>query len=240
MSIHFDVLTIFPQSFDKIFKSGVVGRAIEKGLIEVDIWDLRDFSEGSYKKVDDEPFGGGAGMVLKIEPIYKAIEKISSGNSEKELWKILMTPQGRTLNQKIAGNLLKKERFLLICGRYEGVDERVREFCVDDEISVGDYVLSGGEIPSMIFIDVLSRLVPGVLSNKDSLKNESFSEGLLDYPHYTRPAEYNGMKVPDVLLSGNHKEIQNWRKEESLKRTRIRRRDLLNLDKSADLDIEEY
>ena len=151
-----------------------------------------------------------------------------------------MTPQGRTLNQKIAGNLLKKERFLLICGRYEGVDERVREFCVDDEISVGDYVLSGGEIPSMIFIDVLSRLVPGVLSNKDSLKNESFSEGLLDYPHYTRPAEYNGMKVPDVLLSGNHKEIQNWRKEESLKRTRIRRRDLLNLDKSADLDIEEY
>ncbi len=234
MTIHFDVLTIFPDSFNKVFEHGVIGRAINNGLIELVIWDLRDFSEGSYKKVDDEPFGGGAGMVLKIEPIFKAIETISKVNSNKELWKVLMTPQGRTLNQKIAKILLKKERFLLICGRYEGVDERVREFCVDDEISVGDYVLSGGEIPSMIFIDVLSRLVQGVLSNENSLKEESFSEGLLDYPHYTRPAEFNGMKVPDVLLSGNHHEIRNWRKTESLKRTKIRRRDLFDQNQSSD------
>ncbi len=238
MSIHFDVLTIFPNSFDKVFQQGVVGRAIEKGLIKLNVWNLRDFSEGTYKKVDDEPFGGGAGMVLKIEPIFKAIEKISSTNSKGKLWKVLMTPQGRTLNQKIARNLIKKERFLLICGRYEGVDERVREFCVDDEISVGDYVLSGGEIPSMIFIDVLSRLVSGVLSNKNSLEDESFSDGLLDYPHYTRPAEYNGMKVPDVLLSGNHDEIQMWRKNESLERTKIRRKDLFDENKLSDKDIE--
>ena len=234
MTIHFDVLTIFPDSFNKVFEHGVIGRAINNGLIELAIWDLRDFSEGSYKKVDDEPFGGGAGMVLKIEPIFKAIETISKANPNKELWKVLMTPQGRTLNQKIAKNLLQKEYFLLICGRYEGVDERVREFCVDDEISVGDYVLSGGEIPSMVFIDVLSRLVQGVLSNENSLKEESFSEGLLDYPHYTRPAEFNGMKVPDVLLSGNHHAIQNWRKTESLERTKIRRRDLFDQNESSD------
>ena len=237
MTIHFDILTIFPDSFNKVFEQGVIGRAINNGLIELVIWDLRDFSKGSYKKVDDEPFGGGAGMVLKIEPIFKAIETISKANSNKELWKVLMTPQGRTLNQKIAKNLLKKERFLLICGRYEGVDERVREFCVDDEVSVGDYVLSGGEIPSMIFIDVLSRLVQGVLSNENSLKEESFSEGLLDYPHYTRPAEFNGMKVPDVLLSGNHHEIQNWRKTESLKRTKVRRRDLFDQNQSSDKNL---
>lgn len=234
MTIHFDILTIFPDSFNKVFEQGVIGRAINNGLIELAIWDLRDFSEGSYKKVDDEPFGGGAGMVLKIEPIFKAIETISKANPNKELWKVLMTPQGRTLNQKIAKNLLQKEYFLLICGRYEGVDERVREFCVDDEISVGDYVLSGGEIPSMVFIDVLSRLVQGVLSNENSLKEESFSEGLLDYPHYTRPAEFNGMKVPDVLLSGNHHAIQNWRKTESLERTKIRRRDLFDQNESSD------
>ncbi|MED5579700.1 MAG: tRNA (guanosine(37)-N1)-methyltransferase TrmD [Nitrospinota bacterium] len=237
MAIHFDVLTIFPDSFKKVFDQGVIGRAIERGLIELVVWDLRDFSEGSYRKVDDEPFGGGAGMVLKIEPIYKAIQEISKINPDKELWKVLMTPQGRILNQNLAKDLLKKERFLLICGRYEGVDERVREFCVDDEISVGDYILSGGEIPSMIFIDVLSRLVKGVLSNENSLKNESFSGRLLDYPHYTRPAEFNGMKVPDVLLSGNHDEIEKWRKIESFNRTQIRRRDLFEQNKSSKEDL---
>jgi tRNA (guanine37-N1)-methyltransferase len=225
--MRFDVLTVFPDLVKGVFQYGVIGKAIESGRIQLKVWDLREFAEGSYRQTDDAPYGGGGGMVMKPEPIARAVEDISQEGPMKP-WRILMTPQGRRFDQQAAEELLNRERLLLICGRYEGVDERVRDAFVDDEISIGDYVLSGGEIPAMAVIETLGRLVPGVLGNEDSAENDSFSTGMLDYPHYTRPPEFRGMRVPDVLLSGNHEEISRWRREAALRRTSERRKDLLD------------
>lgn len=224
--MRFDVLTVFPGMLEAVFGYGVVGRARDEGLIELKAWDLREFAEGSYRQTDDAPYGGGGGMVMKPEPIARAVEAISAGRAP---WRIFLTPQGLPFDQSKAGELAgKRKPLLLICGRYKGVDERVREGFVDEEISVGDYVLTGGEIPALIVIDAVSRLLPGVLGNEDSAANDSFTTGLLDCPHYTRPPEFRGMRVPDVLLSGDHEAIRRWRREAALKRTRERREDLLD------------
>ncbi|MFP6889227.1 MAG: tRNA (guanosine(37)-N1)-methyltransferase TrmD [Nitrospinota bacterium] len=224
--MRFDVLTVFPDLLKGIFGYGIIGRAAERGLIEIEIWNLRDFAEGSYRQTDDSPYGGGAGMVMKPEPIVRAIEAIPDGQAP---WRIFLTPQGRPFNQKKAEELAGRAGpLVLICGRYEGVDERVREGFVDEEISAGDYVLTGGEIPAVLVIDAVSRLLPGVLGNEDSARNDSFTMGLLECPHYTRPPEFRGMRVPEVLISGDHDEIRRWRRRASLRRTLKRRPDLLD------------
>jgi len=224
--MRFDVLTIFPSLLKSIFGYGVIGRAGGQGLIEIEIWNLRNFAEGSYRQTDDSPYGGGAGMVMKPEPIVRAVEAIPDGQAS---WCIYLTPQGQPFNQKKAEELAGRAGpLVLICGRYEGVDERVRERFVDEEISVGDYVLTGGEIPAALVIDAVCRLLPGVLGNEDSAKNDSFATELLDCPHYTRPPNFRGMQVPEVLLSGNHDEIRRWRRQASLQRTLERRPDLLD------------
>jgi len=225
--MRFDVLTVLPGMLAGVFDEGVIGRARTAGLIELKVWNLRDFAAGHYRQTDDAPFGGGAGMVMKPEPIVHAVEAVAA-DAPGAPRRILLTPQGRRLDQERAVELARLPRLLLLCGRYEGVDERVRETCVDEEISIGDYVLSGGEIPAMILIDAVGRLVPGVLGNEESAVHDSFMDGLLDYPHYTRPAEFRGMRVPEVLLSGDHEAIRRWRRGEALRRTRERRRDLLD------------
>ncbi len=232
--MRFDVLTVFPEMLEEVFRYGVLGRAREQGIIDLNVWDLREYAEGSYRQTDDAPYGGGAGMVMKPEPIVRAIEAASEGRSPL---RILLTPQGKRFDQRMAEELAgRKEGLLFICGRYEGVDERVREGFVDEEISIGDYVLTGGEIPAVAVIDAVARLLPGVLGNEDSAVDESFSTGLLDYPHYTRPPEFRGMRVPEVLLSGNHENIRRWRRQAALERTRERRGDLLD---RAELSEEE-
>ncbi len=234
--MRFDVLTVFPDLVKDVFRYGVIGKGIDSGLIELKVWDIREFAEGSYRQTDDSPYGGGAGMVMKPEPIARADEAASEEGAGKP-WRIFLTPQGRRFDQAAAGELLKRERILLICGRYEGVDERVRDAFVDEELSIGDYVLSGGEIPAMAIIETVGRLIPGVLGNENSAENDSFSSGLLDYPHYTRPPEFRGMRVPGVLLSGNHDEIRRWRREAALRRTSERRGDLLERAKLTEEDI---
>jgi tRNA (guanine37-N1)-methyltransferase len=223
--MRFDVITIFPEIFRGVFEFGIIRRAVESSLIEIGIHDLRDYTQDRHRQVDDRPFGGGAGMVLKPEPVFRAIEALTEGVGEVST--LLLSPQGRLFNQRVAEELSRKPRVLLICGRYEGVDERVVEHLVTDEISVGDYVLSGGEIPAMVVIDAVTRLVPGALGCEQSAERESFVEGLLDCPHYTRPAEYRGLKVPDVLLSGNHAEIERWRRLKAIEKTLRRRPDLI-------------
>lgn len=223
--IKFDVLSIFPEMFSSPLGFSLLKKAREKGLIDVALHDIRNWTFDKHKMTDDAPYGGGCGMVMKVEPVERAVSAVKSG-SEKALV-ILMTPQGETFNQKIAAELALQSHIILICGRYEGVDERIREKLVDREISIGDYILTGGELSAMILIDAVSRLVPGVLGNAESASSESFSNGLLEYPQYTRPPEYKGWHVPEVLLSGNHAEIESWRKYESLKRTYKRRPDLL-------------
>lgn len=225
--IKFDCLTLFPEMFDGILKDSILKRAIECNLIEVNLHNFRDFSKLKHKNVDDSPYGGGAGMVLMCPPIYDCLHSIE-GNEKAH--KVLLTPQGRKYNQEIAKELSNKEHIILICGHYEGFDERIRNF-VDDEISVGDYILTGGEIPAMALIDSISRLVPGVLHNDESAPTDSFENNLLECPQYTKPFDFMGMTVPEVLVSGNHKEIDKWRKEESLKRTKERRSDLLDKTK---------
>lgn len=223
--ICFDVLTIFPEIFSCYLKFGVVGKAIQKKLTEVKVYNLRDFTLSKHKKIDDYPYGGGSGMVMQIEPIYNAIVEIKKDQIKRRV--ILLSPQGKLFNQEIAKKMSEsKERFLLICGRYEGVDERVKNF-IDEELSVGDYILSGGELASLIIIDSIVRLIPGALGDELSAIEESFMNGLLDYPHYTRPEEFMGMKVPQVLLSGNHAEINRWRIKQSLMVTLKRRPELL-------------
>ncbi len=223
--MRFDVLTVLPGLIEGALGHGVIGRAKAKGLIAFKVWNLRDFAEGSYRQTDDAPYGGGAGMVMKPEPIVRAVEAISAEGEERP-WRVLLTPQGRRFDQGAAQRLARRPRLLLICGRYEGVDERVRALCVDEEISVGDYVLSGGEIPALVVIDAVGRLLPGVLGNEASAALESFAAGLLDHPHYTRPPEFRGMRVPEVLLTGDHEAIRRWRRGAALRRTRERRRDL--------------
>ena len=234
-SFNFDVITLFPKAFELINNLGVITRALEKNLIDVNLHDLREYGEGSYKQVDDKPYGGGAGMVLKPEPIYKAYESIRKLPKSKTL---LMTPQGKVLKQKDLARWSTLDQIIIICGQYEGFDERIR--CLaDEEISLGDYVLSGGEIPAISIINGLTRLLPGTLGDPNSLINESHNSPLLEYPQFTRPQIFRNMKVPDVLTNGNHKEIELWRKEQQLKRTYKRRRDLLKSDESKKFDFDK-
>jgi len=230
-----DVLTIFPEMFKGFLSESIIKRAIEKGNLEVNLHDFREFSLNKHFKVDDTPYGGGQGMVLKIEPIYACLKSID--NHEKAL-KILMSPQGEVFKQQKAAELSKIDHLIILCGHYEGFDERIRSL-VDVEISIGDYVLTGGELGSMIIIDSVSRLLGGVLGNELSHMHDSFSNGLLEGPQYTRPVEFEGMKVPDILLSGHHKNIEEYRKFESMKRTFLRRPDLLSeLNESDELILE--
>ena len=214
-----NILKLFPEKFSGFKSESIIGKALEKNLLEINIINIRDFCYDKHKQADDMPFGGGAGMVMKPEPLFRALETVKGKV-------IYTTPQGVRFNQKLAIELAQEEEITIIAGHYEGIDERVVESKVDLEVSIGDFVLTGGELPAMMMADCIARLVPGVIK-KESYENDSFFNGLLDYPHYTRPAEYEGMKVPDVLLSGHHKNIETWRLKESLKRTYIRRRDLL-------------
>ena len=223
--MHIDILTLFPDMFTGPFSKSIVRRAIDRNLISIALHDLREYGMGKHKVVDDYPYGGGTGMVMKPEPLFAAVEAIRGEN--KEIPVILLTPQGRLFSQRIAGELAKHSRLILICGHYEGVDERVREHLVTDEISIGDYVLTGGELPAMVVVDAVTRLLPGSLGSEASAAEDSHADGLLEHPHYTRPQLYRGWTVPSVLLSGNHAEIARWRREESIQRTAKRRPDLL-------------
>ncbi len=226
--MQFDVLTIFPGMFEGPLTESILKRGRGKGLIEVRLHDLRDYAHDRHRQVDDTPYGGGGGMVLMPGPIFEAVEAIQAKHPCGRDRRILLTPQGIPFSQEGARRLSRDhDRLLLICGRYEGVDERVREFLVDEEISIGDYVLTGGELAAMVVIDAVSRLVPGVLGSERSAAEDSFSEGVLEYPQYTRPALFRDHPVPDVLLSGNHAEIRRWRSEMALKNTRTKRPDLM-------------
>ncbi len=222
-SFNFDVITLFPKAFELINNLGVITRALDKNLIDMNLHDLREYGEGSYRQVDDKPYGGGAGMVLKPEPIFKAHYSIKKFPKSKTL---LMTPQGKVIKQKDLVRWSTLDQLIIICGQYEGFDERVRSLA-DEEISIGDFILSGGEIPALSIINGLTRLLPGTLGDPESLINESHNSNLLEYPHYTRPQMFKDMKVPDVLINGNHKEIESWRKEQMFKRTIKRRKDLI-------------
>ena len=219
--MQFDVLTLFPEMFE-ILNESIIGRAKEKGLIDINLINIRDFSKDKHKKVDDTPYGGGAGMVLMPDVVYDAYQSIKDKNAKV----IYMSPQGKKLDQKKVEELSKQEHLILLCGHYEGIDQRIIDEIVDEEISIGDYVLTGGEIPAMVLIDSVCRYVDGVISN-ESIGEESFSNGLLEYPQYTRPEIFNGKKVPNVLLSGNHQNINKWRRNESLKNTYLKRPELL-------------
>jgi tRNA (guanine37-N1)-methyltransferase len=224
--MRFDILTLFPGMFSGPLDESILKRARESGAIEVALHDLRAWATDRHRTVDDYPFGGGAGMVMKPEPLFAAIEAIQP-LAEPPALVVLMTPQGRTLDRALVAELAAAPRLLLVCGHYEGVDERVREHAIDLEVSVGDFVLSGGELPALLVLDAVARLVPGVLGSEASLEEESFESGLLEYPQYTRPAEFRGWGVPDVLLSGNHGAVDRWRRQQRLLRTRARRPDLL-------------
>ena len=223
--MRFHVLTLFPKMITDGLNTSITGRAIEKGVLSVEAIDIRDFSHDKHMKVDDYPYGGGAGMVMQAPPVCEAYQSIADkiGTRPRVVY---MTPQGTTFNQKMAEDFSKEEDLVILCGHYEGIDERALEKIVTDYVSIGDYVLTGGELPAMVVIDTVSRLVPGVLNNEESARTESFSDGLLEYPQYTRPVEYDGMRVPDVLLSGHHGNIEKWRHEKSLERTKKFRPDL--------------
>jgi tRNA (guanine37-N1)-methyltransferase len=223
--MRFDIITIFPDMFRSVFSGGVINKAEEKGLIEVNIHNLRDYTTDKHRQVDDRPFGGSAGMVLKPEPIFTAVEKIKS---EEETSVFLLSPQGKKFSAQMARKFASFSQMILICGRYEGVDERVLQNLVSDEISIGDYVLTGGELASMVLVDAVARFVPGVVGKMESVEQDSFFEGLFDYPQYTRPRDYKGMKVPEVLFSGDHDKIKRWRREKRLQKTWEHRPDLLN------------
>jgi len=222
-----DIITIFPKMFEPVLNESIIKRAQNKGKVKIYPHNLRDYSCDKHKKVDDRPFGGGSGMVMRPEAIFNAVEDIQSQVSCRKPQVILLCPQGERLTQKVAKRLSKCKHLILICGHYEGVDERVRQYLVDEEISIGDYVLTGGELPAMVLVDALVRLIPGVLGDKNSLNFESFEGNLLEYPQYTRPAKFREMCVPQILLSGDHKKIEGWRKKEAIKRTRQKRPDLL-------------
>lgn len=224
--MRFDVFSLLPQVIQPYLEASILQRAIQNNLLEVHLHDIRSWTTDKHHVTDDAPFGGGGGMVMKPEPIFNAVEDILGSPPACPV--ILLTPQGRTYNQQIAQELAALPRLALLCGRYEGIDERVREHLVTDEISVGDYVLTGGEIPAILVIDSITRLIPGALGDPDGAVDDSFASGLLEYPHYTRPAEFRGWRVPDVLLSGNHAQIERWRREQSLLRTWRRRPDMLD------------
>lgn len=232
--MRFDVVTIFPAVIEQAVAAGIVGRAIDRGTLAFAVHDLRAFTTDRHRVVDDVPYGGGPGMVLKPEPIWRAVDAVENDGGAKPLV-VLTSPQGTPFSQAVAERLAAAPRLLILCGRYEGVDERVRAR-VHEEISIGDYVLSGGELAALVIVDAVARLVPGVVGDEQSVAEDSFNRGLLDFPHYTRPADWNGDKVPEVLLSGNHAAIRRWRKREALARTLARRPDLLA---GASLDEEE-
>ncbi len=230
-----DVVTIFPEVFPGPLGVGVLGRARERGLVDLAIWNLRDFSSDRHRTVDDVPYGGGAGMVMKAEPFVKAVEAIHEAHGDGAARVLVTTPQGQRFSQSRARALAGCPRLIVLCGRYEGVDERVVELLEADEVSIGDYVLSGGELAAMVIIESVVRLLPGAVGDAASVAGDSFSEGRLDYPHYTRPATFRGLAVPEVLLSGHHEAIRRWRAREALRRTLLRRPDLLD---EAGLDEE--
>jgi tRNA (guanine37-N1)-methyltransferase len=230
-----DVVTIFPRMVEAGFAEGVLSRGIEKGILDVQVHDLRDYTTDRHRTIDDVPYGGGPGMVMKAEPVARAVQDIRTRRGEPSAV-ILLSPQGRTFTQLEAARLSTLQHVVLLCGRYEGMDERVRTVVATEELSIGDYVLSGGEFPALVVADAICRLVPGVVGDARSVEQDSFSRGLLDYPHYTRPSEFAGEKVPEVLLSGHHEEVRRWRKLAALQRTLNRRPELLT---SAELDDEE-
>ncbi|MFZ6020868.1 MAG: tRNA (guanosine(37)-N1)-methyltransferase TrmD [Chloroflexota bacterium] len=232
--MRFDVFSLFPSVIQPYLEISILQRAIQNGLLEVHLHDIRSFTTDKHHITDDAPFGGGGGMVMKPEPIFTAVESVLGSPPSCPV--ILLTPQGRTYTQQVAAELARYPHLALLCGRYEGIDERVREHLVTDEISIGDYVLTGGELPALILIDSITRLIPGVLGDPDGAQDDSFASGLLEYPHYTRPAEFRGWRVPEVLLSGNHAEIARWRRQQALLRTWKRRPDLLEKTELSDSD----
>jgi len=223
--MRFDVLTLFPEMFTPFIEGSILGRATKKGLVDIRLMNIRSFARGPHRETDDRPYGGGSGMVMKPGPIFRALASIDRVGETSRA--ILLTPQGKPFEQPLAWELSRLSQIILICGRYEGVDERIRLSAVDMELSIGDYILSGGELGAMVVIDAVSRLVPGVLGGGDATLEDSFEEGLLEYPQYTRPRIYNGLEVPPVLLSGDHEKIRIWRRTESLRRTFEKRPDLL-------------
>ena len=230
MAVRFDIITIFPGMFSSVVDESILGRAVKSGLVEIQRVDLRDFTQDRHRSVDDRPYGGGPGMVFKPEPVFDAVESVLGevgSTADAGVRKIILTPQGRRLDQPLLRELSGESRIVLLCGHYEGFDERIVEGLGFEEVSIGDYVLSGGELPAMVLIDGIVRLLPGALGHPESSEEESFENGILEYPQYTRPPEYRGMKVPEVLLSGNHAEIEQWRRQQALERTRDRRGDLL-------------
>jgi len=231
MRIH--ILTLFPAMFSGPFSESIVKRAVDQGLVEISIYNIRDYTSDKHHVVDDSPYGGGPGMVLKPEPIFKAVEAV---RGETGMPVILLTPQGKLFSHRVAEELAQNEKMMLVCGHYEGVDERVRQHLVTDEVSIGDYILSGGELAAMVVVDAVVRQVPGVLGSEESVEDDSHAKGLLEYPQYTRPQSFHNWEVPEVLLSGNHAEIARWRRTQSLKRTLRRRPDLLQQAELSDED----
>ena len=231
-TLRFDIVSIFPGMFESPFGDSIIQRAREEGLLDLRVHDLRDYSLNKHRKVDDTPFGGGVGMVMNVEPIARVVAAIKKEVPETRT--ILLSPGGRPFDQEKAWELSRLPSLTLICGRYEGIDERVRLHFVDEEISIGDYVLTGGEIPAMVLVEAISRLVPGVLGDPESVVEESFTDGLLEYPQYTRPRDYQGFKVPEILISGDHKKIRDWQKAEAVKKTARVRPDLLKKNKQQD------
>ncbi|HHU93284.1 MAG TPA: tRNA (guanosine(37)-N1)-methyltransferase TrmD [Halanaerobiaceae bacterium] len=221
----FDILTLFPEMFTGPFDESIIKRAREKGIIEINLINIRDYTTDKHNTADDTPYGGGAGMVMKVEPIYRAWQDLHKKRGEVPV--IMLSPQGRPLDQELVKDLSQEQGLILLCGHYEGIDERVKDLIVTDEISIGDYVLTGGELAAMVVVDAVARMIPGVLGDQESMIEDSFYNGLLDYPDYTRPREFMGLEVPEVLLSGNHGAIERWRRKEALKRTYLRRPDLL-------------
>jgi tRNA (guanine37-N1)-methyltransferase len=232
-----EIVTLFPAMVEQCASHSIIGRARESGALQLRVVDLRDYTHDRHRTADDAPYGGGAGMVMKVEPLDEAIAGLRR-NAQGTVRVILMSPQGRRLDQRVVEELARESHLALICGHYEGVDERVREHLVDDEISIGDYVLTGGELPALVLVDAVARLIPGVLGKAESAEEESFRDGLLEYPQYTRPEEYRGWRVPEVLLSGHHAMIARWRRRESLRRTLERRPDLLACARLTADDLE--
>jgi tRNA (guanine37-N1)-methyltransferase len=234
--VQFDILTLFPKIFDSPFQESILQRAVDQGLVSIAIHNIRDHAPGKHRVTDDTPYGGGGGMVMKPEPIFRAVEAILGSEAREDVTVVLLSPQGRLFTQRVAWELTGYSRVVLICGRYEGVDERVRAVLADDEISIGDYVLTGGEIPAMVVVDAVTRLIPGVLGDPKATSKDSHADGLLEHPHYTKPAVYHGLAVPEVLLSGDHAAVELWRRREAVRRTYERRPDLLE---KADLTPQD-